>query len=220
MRDFARRLGMPVMFKQGLSGWECFLLQIGCVLLASGFGRRFGSNKLLSLAGGVPLYRRALERLIPLPLARVAVTSQYPQVLDYARALGFLPLENPGAEEGISAGIRLGLSAMEGLDGVLFTVCDQPWLTTNSIVSLLNCFSKSKNAICALAWQGRRGNPVVFPADLFAELAALTGDTGGGAVIRRHPDRLLLVEAASPKELDDVDTPADLNASGGEGVEP
>lgn len=195
-------------------------MQIGCVLLASGFGRRFGSNKLLSLAGGVPLYRRALERLVPLPLARVAVTSQYPQVLDDARTLGFLPLENQGADEGIAAGIRLGMAAMEGLDGVLFTVCDQPWLTTGSMERLLNSFIVSKRFICALAWQGQRGNPVVFPADLFAELACLTGDTGGGAVIRRHPDRLRLVEAGSPRELDDVDTPADLELSDREGMEP
>ena len=195
-----------------------FALQIGCVLLASGFGRRFGANKLLAPVDGVPLYRRALERLVSLPLARVAVTSQYPQVLDLAGDLGFLPLDNPGAQEGIAAGIRLGMSAMAGMDGVLFTVCDQPWLTTSSINFLLNSFQQSPRSICALAWRGKRGNPVVFPADLFAELSALTGDTGGGAVIRRHPDRLRLVEAGSARELADIDTPADLSAAGGEGA--
>ena len=51
---------------------------------------------------------------------------------------------------------------------------------------------------------------MIFPRDLFGELAALTGDTGGGAVIRAHPDRLALVEVSSPRELADVDTPADL----------
>ena len=51
---------------------------------------------------------------------------------------------------------------------------------------------------------------MVFPADLFGELAALTGDTGGGAVIRRHPERLRLVEAFSPNELLDVDNPEAL----------
>ena len=34
-------------------------MEIGCVLLCSGYGRRFGSNKLLALLDGVPLYRRA-----------------------------------------------------------------------------------------------------------------------------------------------------------------
>ena len=186
-------------------------MRLGCVLLASGFGRRFGGNKLLAQAGGVPLYRRALERLAPLPLARVAVTSQYPQVLELARSLGFLALDNPGAAEGISAGIRLGVGAMAGMDGVLFAVCDQPWLTTESIQRLLDCFTESSSHIWARSWQGKRGNPVVFPADLLPELAALTGDTGGGAVIRRHPERLRLAQAASPRELADVDAPADLD---------
>lgn len=100
---------------------------------------------------------------------------------------------------------------MEDLDGVLFAVCDQPYLTTESIIKLVNSFQESKNAICALSWKGQRGNPVIFPRDLFGELAALTGDVGGGAVIRRRPDRLLLVEAFSTRELSDVDKPEDLS---------
>ena len=99
---------------------------------------------------------------------------------------------------------------MEDLDGVLFAVCDQPFLTTEGIKRLLNAFEELKNAICALSWQGRRGNPAVFPADLFPELAALTGDVGGGAVIRAHPERLVLVEVPHPRELLDVDTPEGL----------
>ena len=180
-------------------------MRIGGVLMASGQGRRFGSNKLLVEVEGVPLYRRALETLSGAGLDRLAVCSPYPEVLEAGAALGFLSLPNPGAEEGISASIRLGLSAMGGMEGVLFSVCDQPFLTTDSIIRLLHSFEQSKNAICALSWQGQRGNPVIFPADLFMELAALTGDTGGGAVIRRHPERLALVEAGSPRELADLD---------------
>lgn len=97
------------------------------------------------------------------------------------------------------------------MDGVLFSVCDQPFLTTKSIIRLKDTFEESKDAICALSWGGKRGNPVLFPADLLGELAALTGDTGGGAVVKRHPERLVLVEALSPKELADVDRPEDLS---------
>ena len=38
--------------------------------MASGFGRRFGSNKLLAEVDGVPLYHRAMAALAPvLPLS-------------------------------------------------------------------------------------------------------------------------------------------------------
>ncbi|MGN8896930.1 nucleotidyltransferase family protein [Flavonifractor sp. HCP28S3_F3] len=185
-------------------------MRVGGVLLASGQGRRFGSNKLLAEVEGIPLYRRAMDTLAGAGLHRLAVCSPYPEILAAGENSGFLPLRNEHAAEGISASVRLGLSAMEDLDGVLFAVCDQPYLTTESIINLINSFQELKTAICALSWQGQRGNPVIFPRDLFGELAALTGDVGGGAVIRRHPDRLLLVEAFSTWELSDVDKPEDL----------
>ena len=185
-------------------------MRVGGVLLASGQGRRFGSNKLLAEVEGVPLYRRAMDTLAGAGLHRLAVCSPYPEILAVGENSGFLPLRNDHAAEGISASVRLGLSAMEDLDGVLFAVSDQPYLTTESIIKLTNSFQESKTAICALSWKGQRGNPVIFPQDLFGELAALTGDVGGGAVIRRHPDRLLLVEAFSTRELSDVDKPEDL----------
>ena len=185
-------------------------MRVGGVLLASGQGKRFGSNKLLAEIEGVPLYRRAMDTLAGAGLHRLAVCSPYPEILTAGENSGFLPLRNEYAAEGISASVRLGLSAMEDLDGVLFSVCDQPYLNTKSIIKLIDSFQESKTAVCALSWGGRRGNPVIFPRDLFGELAALTGDVGGGAVIRRHPDRLVLVEAFSPKELSDVDKPDDL----------
>lgn len=185
-------------------------MRLGAVLLASGAGRRFGGNKLLAEVEGVPLIRRAMAAVPARLFDRAAVCSPYPEVLALAGASGYLPLRNSHADEGVSASVRLGLSAMEGMDGVLFSVCDQPFLTTNSIKALINSFLSCPDRICALSWQGKRGNPVVFPADLFPELSVLTGDVGGGAVIKAHPQRLLLVEAGSADELRDVDTRSDL----------
>lgn len=185
--------------------------RVGCVLLASGFGRRFGGgNKLLAQAEGEPLYRRAMATLAPVPFARRVVVSRFEPVLRAGPAYGFAPVWNAAAAEGIAASVRLGAAALEGLDGALFAVCDQPFLTTESISRLLKSFEESPQKIHALSWEGQRGNPVLFPAALFSELRALTGDVGGGRVVKRHPERLVLVEAASPRELADVDRPEDL----------
>ena len=48
---------------------------------------------------------------------------------------------------------------------------------------------------------------MVFPKALYPELMALSGDTGGSAVIRAHRDLLTLTEVGDPAELVDVDTP-------------
>ena len=45
----------------------------------------------------------------------------------------------------------------------------------------------------------------MFPAPLYPELLKLTGDRGGSAVIRQHPELLTLLEVPE-QELCDVDT--------------
>ena len=178
--------------------------------MASGAGQRFGGNKLLARVEGASLIERAFLAYPPALFSPAAVVSRYPEILSLAEERGYLALPNPGAEEGISASIRAGMSAMEGTGGALFAVCDQPWLRLESVKRVLAAFASHPGKIAALAWRGRKGNPCLFPAEFYGELRSLMGDQGGGAVIKAHPDRLLLVEAASEQELRDVDFPGDL----------
>ena len=187
-------------------------MRIGLILMASGFASRFGANKLLAEVDGAPLIRRAMAAYPPKLFHRAAVVSQYPEILSLAESLGYTAVPNPDAAEGISASIRLGLAAIADTDAALFAVSDQPWLTAESVQKVLAALEAAPGRIPALSWRGRKGNPCLFPREFYGELAALTGDRGGGAVIRAHPDRLLLVEAASERELLDVDAPSDLPA--------
>ena len=137
--------------------------------------------------------------------SRGCVVSCYPEILALAGERGYIPVPNPDAAQGQSASVRLGLSALADLDGVMFCVCDQPWLRRGSVERLLADFTVHPRCICALSWRGVRGSPAVFPRDLFPALLALTGDRGGGGIIRENGDRLRLVEVSSPMELQDVD---------------
>lgn len=192
-------------------------MKIALVLMASGAGRRFGANKLLQTVDGLPLVRRVMAACPPELFAPALVVSRYPEILSLAEELGYTPIFNSGADEGISATVRLGTAAAQaaGADGALFAVADQPWITRASVERVMAAFSSHPDTIPALGWQGKKGNPCLFPREFFPELSALTGDTGGGAVIKAHRDRLRLVEAGDPAELLDVDTPADLIQSGG-----
>ena len=185
-------------------------MKVGAVLLASGSGSRFGSNKLLHEVQGLPMICRAFAALPAGLFDRAAVVSSYPEILTLAEKHGYLAIPNPGAAEGQSASLRLGLSQMLDMDGVLFSVCDQPWLGRKSVERLLEQFHAFPDQICALGWQGKRGSPVVFPADAFHDLLELTGDQGGRKIIQANACRLHLVEADCPDELQDVDTPLDL----------
>jgi len=181
-------------------------MQIGAILMASGTGVRFGGNKLLFPVDGLPLFRCSFSACPPQLFAKAAVVSCYEEILIAAEAAGYLPVFNPEAAEGQSASIRLGLNALGDLDGYLFAVCDQPYLTAQTVGNLLAAHQDAPvGTITALSHSGRRGNPVIFDACYRSELLALTSDTGGKTVISAHQNRLLLVEAAQERELFDLD---------------
>ena len=51
--------------------------KIGCVVLASGYGRRYGANKLAVSLEGRSLIQRALEAIPAERLVRTVVVTQY-----------------------------------------------------------------------------------------------------------------------------------------------
>ena len=58
--------------------------------------------------------------------------------------------------------------------------------------------------------RGRRGHPVGFAAELYSELATLTGDEGARRLVARYP--AFGLEVDDPGVLLDVDTEDDLRA--------
>ena len=183
----------------------------GCVVLAAGSASRFGGNKLTAAVEGIALIRRALSAVPAERFARIAVVTQYPEIMDLAEAFSFTPVWNDAPEAGVSRSIALGLGAMGDCPGALFLVADQPLLRRESVDALVTLWREKPEGIAALGHRGVRGNPCLFPARLFPELLALQGDRGGAAVIRRHEDLLSLLEV-DPRELRDADTPEALAA--------
>lgn len=106
-------------------------MKLSMIYMASGFGKRFGSNKLLASFEGRPLYTYGLSALEKGRRSwkksgiscEIITVSQYPQILESAHCLisGGKVLENPFSEEGITASIRLGVAAAwEDTDAFLF----------------------------------------------------------------------------------------------------
>lgn len=183
----------------------------GCVVLAAGSARRFGGNKLAATVEGAALIRRALSAVPAERFSRVAVVTQYPEILALARDFSFTPVLNDTPEAGVSRSIALGLAAIGDCPGALFLVADQPLLRRESVDALVTLWQGKPEGIAALGHGGVRGNPCLFPSRLFPELLALQGDRGGSAVIRRHEGLLSLLEVDA-RELRDADTPEALAA--------
>lgn len=176
---------------------------IGCVVMAAGNAERFQANKLAAEFEGRSLIARALDA-VPKEANTVVVT-QYPQIEVLAKAHGFKTVKNKHPDWGISHTISLGIEALKNCDAILFMVSDQPLLKQSSVQAIIDRWKKEPSCIVGLSHNGKRGNPNIFPKEFFPELLALREDHGGNTVIRRHEDRLRLVEAQQV-ELTDVDT--------------
>lgn len=180
--------------------------QYGCVILASGLGRRFGSNKLLADFGGRPLICAVLDATEGIFEKRVVVT-RHGEVAELCRqrripaVLHDLPYR--------SDTVRLGLDALgPDLDGWVFCPADQPLLTRETMELLALCGSSGK--ICRLSWEGRGSTPVLFPKWCREELRSLPEGKGGSVLVKKYPEQVLQVPVQEEYELLDVDTPEDL----------
>lgn len=212
-------------------------MRIVCVIMASGEGKRFGGNKLLASFRGAPLYHGILNAAAPLFKAApqesaprdLLVVTRHVEIAAWCREnsvrvlLHDLPERNQAIRLALAALNCAGtesvsdihaapekLSAEQLPDGCLFCPADQPLVTEESLHRMIKAFQKAPDRIIRLSYQGTEGSPVLFPASLFPELAALPPGTGGREVIRRHPELVTAVEAQSPEELKDADTPEAL----------
>jgi molybdenum cofactor cytidylyltransferase len=187
-------------------------VKIGCVLLAAGAGKRFGGGKLLYAVDGEPMIARALRLFSDIPFAaRVCVTrAEEAQIQLLAHEWGFPVAINSDPERGVGSSVAIATEAIlarePALDGILYAVADQPYLTRESVSKLMGTFEEHPGDIVSLSFEKRRGNPAIFPAEFYPELCELKEDTGGSAVMKHHSDRLRLVQAASAEELRDIDT--------------
>ena len=185
-------------------------MKLGCVIMAAGESRRFGDeNKLLQPFGGLPLYVRALSAVPVEQYNPVCVVTGYEPVAVLAKEMGFLVAVNDRPDLGISRTIRMGLEQMTDCDGVLFMTADQPLLSRQTLCRLAEEFRQEPQCIVSAAHGGKRGNPCLFPRDLFGALLALEGDTGGSRVIKANSHRLRLAEVPE-EELADCDTAGTL----------
>ena len=184
--------------------------------MAAGNAARFGENKLAATVNGKPLIEHALDAIPRESFSRVLVVTQHKNVEAAAKKFGFETLRNEHPERGQSETIRLGTRALSDCDAICFMVADQPMLKRKTValgdvLGVLQEVEVGRKNIVGLGHNGVRGNPCLFPARFFPELLALEGDVGGSAVIKKHPDDLLLFEAPE-EEMRDVDTKEALAA--------
>lgn len=210
--DKARAIGGGVL--EAVTGFERMKGRFAIVILAAGAGSRFGGDKLGALVKNKPLYMHTLERMKGFGSFPAYVVTGSGEIAEQAEKLGIVPVWNREPELGISRSLNLGLARALGdvpdLEGVLFSVCDQPGMSASTIQQIFNTGARHPGAVVCAGNGSRCGNPVLWDRKYFPELMELSGDRGGRQVMKRHAGSLKIVQA-DPEELKDIDRREDLS---------
>jgi molybdenum cofactor cytidylyltransferase len=189
--------------------------QIAALVLAAGQSRRMGAvNKLLIAIDGKPMLRHAVDAVLAAGIAPVVVVTGHEHTA-IETALAGLPVAfaaNPDYAQGLSTSLRHGLAALpEGIDGALVVLGDMPRVEPAELRTIVGAFSPNEGrAIVVPTRHGKRGNPVLWGRQFFAEMQELGGDVGARHLIGAYPEAVAEVEMAGDGVLTDIDTPQAL----------
>ncbi len=204
------------------------------IILAAGSSSRMGGgrHKLLLPLGGRPVLTHVLEATLASQAQPIVVVLGHQaeqvreQITTYVKHPDIILVENPYYLQGMSTSIRVGIERLNykkfpgsneiildsltppwfEIDSALIMLGDQPLMTPQIIDTLIQVRRETGKWIVGPLYDGKRGNPTLFAANLFGELLEVTGDEGGRRVIERHREELELVKLGNAMVNYDVDT--------------
>ncbi len=187
---------------------------IAGLILSAGRSERMGRPKALLPFGSTTflghLYRAALDS--SLGEVRIVLGHEPGTIID---SLGLPPevvVLNEHYDRGMLSSLQEGLRALMPLKpaAVVLLLVDHPRISSTLIDALIAAFGEGRGRIIIPVHGGRRGHPVLFASELFAELLAAPQSVGARQVVRAHPELVYELPVADAGILEDIDTPEDF----------
>lgn len=192
------------------------------IVLAAGMSRRFDAptHKLAQPLGTSTVLGQTIQHAIESGLPVVVVTTEalLPEVSNRVAGRDVVLMagqpRGAAAESRRASGIGMGYSIAAGVaarpnaDGWLVLPGDMPLLRPDTLRAVAAALPQQP--VVYAQYQGRRGHPVGFSAELFSDLVQLAGDDGARRIVARYPSEG--VDVDDPGVLVDVDTTTDLAA--------
>src|SRR5581483_5806942 len=116
---------------------------------------------------------------------------------------------NPDYELGMVTSFQAGIRALPaGSAGAVLFLVDHPVVNPATVNTIIG--SVTPGRIVIPVFNGRRGHPVFFSAEVLLEILALPPFQGANIVVRKDPGRIVEIPVDDPGILVDVDTPEDF----------
>ncbi len=186
------------------------------VVLAAGRGSRFQGpeHKLLQPLGASSVLGTTLRHVLASQLPMVVVATAAMSVIAgrsiATRDIVVVPEvgETTAHPLGMGYSIACGVGARPNASGWLILPGDMPMVSPETLQAVAQALKQ--HTVAYAQYRGRRGHPVGFAAELFSELATLSGDEGARRLLARYPAHGVDVDDAGV--LIDIDTEADLDS--------
>jgi molybdenum cofactor cytidylyltransferase len=179
------------------------------IILAAGQSRRMGgTNKLTAILGDKALVRHVADAALASSAAEVIVVTGHEaetvrSVLD---GLDVRFAQNPDYVDGLSSSLAVGIGAIGSqCDRAVILLADMPGITAGIIDRMIEASTAAPGSIILATHNGKRGNPVLWPADFFRQLSQISGDVGARHLIGENSGRVVQVETGEAAGFD-IDT--------------
>ena len=110
---------------------------ITAVILASGFSKRMGCNKLLLPVEGKAMIAHVFDAVRQVEFEQTVVVTGFDSIAQLAVGNGFQAVDNDSPEIGQSHSVVLGVQKTSQSAGWMFFNGDMPWLKSDTIGKLL-----------------------------------------------------------------------------------
>jgi molybdenum cofactor cytidylyltransferase len=194
----------------------------GAIILAAGNSSRLGRPKQLLPYRGQTLLTHTTTQILNAGVHPVVVVTGafHEEVSDSLHAQPLDIVFNPAWQEGMASGIVAGLSKIlkqhPDVNAVVITVCDQPFISSELLLQMVNTHDASGKAIIACTYADSVGTPVLFGRKYFQQLLALSGSEGAKKILKQHPADLATIPF--PDGQIDIDTIEDAQKLNGNGA--
>lgn len=186
--------------------------RVAGIILAAGSSSRMGRPKQLLFFRGQTVIECVVDNALASSLSRVVVVlgHQSAAISSLIQERDLTVVFNSDYHEGQSSSVRTGLQAVkDDVDAVLFLLGDQPLISAETIDLILAAYKSNPSPIVLPLFDGKRGNPVLFDRQTFAQITALAGDTGARVIFPEYAGRTMELSLQDPSIHLDIDTEQD-----------